>query len=148
MNTQAQSSLNFRTERRSKSRDRLILLAAVTTAILEVGQCKSGHIQLAQIKDSSQAGKLAHSDSVENHELETPADHYSRRQSGWMNQKLCWSLKEAGERCGVSYITLYRAACRGDLKIIKGFGRMMVSESELSRFVANMTEYLPRKRRR
>ncbi len=53
-----------------------------------------------------------------------------------------------GERCGVSYLTLYRAACRGDLKIIKGFGRMMVSESELSRFVASMTEYLPRKRKR
>jgi len=124
-------------------------VAAVMTAILEVGEGKSGgHIQVAEIKESSQAGKLAHSDSVENHELKTPVDHYSRRQSGWMNQKLCWSLKEAGERCGVSYITLYRAACRGDLKIIKGFGRMMVSESELSRFVANMTEYLPRKRKR
>jgi hypothetical protein len=124
-------------------------VAAVTTAILEVGKGKLGeHIQAAEIKESSQAGKLAHSDSVENHELEAPADHSSRRQSGWMNEKLCWSLKEAGERCVVSYITLYRAACRSDLKIIKGFGRMMVSESELSRFVANMTEYLPRKRKR
>jgi hypothetical protein len=49
---------------------------------------------------------------------------------------------------GVSYHTLYRAVCRGDLKIIKGFGRMMVSDSELARFVANVTEYLPKKRQR
>jgi hypothetical protein len=122
-------------------------VAAVTTSILEVGKGKSGeHIQLAQIKESSQAGKLAHSDYVEKDELEAPADHPPRNQSSSMDQKLCWSLKEAGKRCGVSYITLYRAACRGDLKIMKGFGRMMVSESELSRFVANLTEYLPRKR--
>src|SRR5438309_11128923 len=69
-----------------------------------------------------------------------------RSQSSSMNQKLCWSLKEACKRCGISYLTLYRAACRGDLKSNKGCGRMMVSESELSRFTANVTEYLPRKR--
>jgi hypothetical protein len=51
-------------------------VAAVTTSILEVGKGKSGeHIQLAQIKESSQAGKLAHSDYVEKDELEAPADH-------------------------------------------------------------------------
>ena len=62
-------------------------VAAVTTAILEVGKGKLGeHIQAAEIKESSQAGKLAHSDSVENHEFEAPADHSSRRQSRWMNQ--------------------------------------------------------------
>ncbi len=124
-------------------------MAVVTTVILEVGKGKSSeHLQEGEPKGSSQAGKLAHGDSVENHELEAPADHPSRSQPGWMNQWLCWSLKEAAERCGVSYHTLYRAACRGDLKIIKGFGRMMVSESELPRFVANVTEYLPRKRKR
>jgi hypothetical protein len=57
-------------------------------------------------------------DSIENHELEALADRLSRSQPGWMNRKLCWSLKEAAERRGVSYHTLYRAACRGDLKII------------------------------
>ena len=124
-------------------------VAAVTTAILEVSKGTSGErIQEGEPKGSSQAGKLAHGDSVENHEVESSADHPSRSQSGSMSQKLCWSLKEAAERCGVSYHTLYRAACRGDLKIIKGFGRMMVSESELPRFVANVTEYLPRKRKR
>jgi hypothetical protein len=47
-----------------------------------------------------------------------------------------------------SVITPFIGQCRGDLKIIKGFGRMMVSESELSRLVANVKEYLPRKRKR
>jgi hypothetical protein len=42
---------------------------------------------------------------------------------------------------------MYRAVCRGDLKIIKGFGRMMVPDSELPRFVGDVTEYLPRKRK-
>jgi hypothetical protein len=141
--------LKFQDGTAIKIRGSADFVAAVTTAILEVSNEKSGeHIQKAEPKVSSQIGKLAYGDSVENHELEAPADHSPSRQPGWMNQKLCWSLKEAGERCGVSYLTLYRAACRGDLRIIKGFGRMMVSESELSRFAANVTEYLPRKRRK
>jgi Helix-turn-helix domain len=102
--------------------------------ILEVSKERaSDQVEEGEPKESSRAGKLAHVDSVENRELE--AGHSSRSQSGWMNQRVCWSLKEAAERCGVSYHTLYRAACRGDLKIIKIFGRMMVSESELPRFV-------------
>jgi hypothetical protein len=100
------------------------------------------------LRESSQAIKWTHGDSLENQELAAPADHPPKNQSDAMNQRLCWSLKEAAERCGVSYSTLYRAACRGDLKIIKGFGRMMVSESELPRFVANVTKYSPRKRKR
>jgi hypothetical protein len=57
-------------------------------------------------------------------------------------------MLEAAERCGVSYRALYRAVCRGDLKIIKSFGRMMMSHSELPRFVAKVTEYLPKTRKR
>jgi hypothetical protein len=116
--------------------------------ILEISTEKSRDlVEVGEPKQSPQAEKLVQ-DSIENHEMEAPADLPIRSQPSWTNQRLCWSLKEAGERCGVSYLTLYRSACRGDLKIIKGFGRMMVSESELSRFVANMTEYLPRKRKR
>ena len=90
------------------------------------------------LRESSQASKSTNGDFLENHKLEAPAAP---------PPKLCWSLKEAAERCGVSYHTLYRAACRGDLKIIKGFGRIMVPESELPRFVGNVTEYLPTKRK-
>jgi hypothetical protein len=124
-------------------------VAAVSTAILKVSKEKaSDRAKEGEPKQFPKAGILADGDSVESHEMEAPADHPSRSKPGWMNQRLCWSLKEAAERCGVSYQTLYRAACRGDLKIIKGFGRMMVSDSELPRFVANATEYLPRRRKR
>lgn len=59
------------------------------------------------------------------------------------NNRLAWTLKDAAARCGVSYWTLYRAACRGDLHVIKGFGRMMVTESELNRFLGVAVEYTP-----
>ena len=55
-------------------------VAAVTTAILEVGKGKSGeHIQEIGPKESSQAGKLTHGDSVEKDKLEAPADHSPKK---------------------------------------------------------------------
>jgi hypothetical protein len=54
------------------------------------------------LRESYEAGEFAHSDSVVNHELKAPADPSPKNQSGLMNQRLCWSLKEAAERCGVS----------------------------------------------
>jgi hypothetical protein len=95
------------------------------------------------LREWCQGGKSSPGNS-----LGTPDGCPARSGSERTNQRQCWSLKEAAERCGVSYHTLYRAVCRGDLKIIKGFGRMMVSDSELARFVANVTEYLPKKRQR
>ena len=38
-----------------------------------------------------------------------------------------FSLREIAEKCGVSYSVIWRAAARGDLKVLKGFGRTMVS---------------------
>ena len=67
----------------------------------------------------------------------------SRRKVMQSNQRLAWTLKDAAARCGVSYWTLYRAACRGDLHVIKGFGRMMVAESELNRFLGVCGEHTP-----
>ena len=58
-------------------------------------------------------------------------------------------LGEAAAFCGVSYHTPYRAACREDLKVLAGMGRMMVSEAELNRFLnqTKMRTPKPRKRR-
>jgi helix-turn-helix protein len=122
-------------------------VAAVSTAILEVSKESSDRAEEGEPKQFPEAGKLVYGDSVESHELEAPADHPSRSRPGWMNQRLCWSLREAAERYSVSYQTMYRAVCRGDLKIIKGFGRIMVSDSELRRFIANVAEYSLRKRK-
>jgi hypothetical protein len=71
------------------------------------------------LRESSQVGRSTNGDSLERLEPEAPAFDSPRSQPGRINQRLCWSLKEAAERCGVSYNILYRAACRGDLKIIQ-----------------------------
>jgi len=61
--------------------------------------------------------------------------------------RLAYTLAEAAPMCGVSYVTLYRAACRGDLRVLSGFGRMMVSAAELERFLGKSKEYQPRARK-
>jgi hypothetical protein len=61
-------------------------------------------------------------------------------------QRRAFTLEEAAAVCGVSYHTLYRAVCRGDLQIVTGFGRMMISDKELDRFLGKSAEYKPRKR--
>jgi predicted site-specific integrase-resolvase len=61
-----------------------------------------------------------------------PANPASRR---------AYSLAEAADMCGVSYHTIYRAVCRGHLKVLTGFGRLMVSDQELNRFLSKAEEY-------
>jgi predicted site-specific integrase-resolvase len=62
-------------------------------------------------------------------------------------QKRAFTLEQAAAICGVSYHTLYRAVCRGNLQIVTGFGRMMISDKELDRFLGKSAEYKPRRRR-
>jgi hypothetical protein len=57
-----------------------------------------------------------------------------------------YSLKQAAKKCGVSYSALWRAACRGDIKVLKGFGRLMVSAAELKRFLSQTETYNGRRR--
>jgi rRNA maturation protein Nop10 len=57
-----------------------------------------------------------------------------------------YSLKEAAKKCGVSYNALWRAACRGDIKVLKGFGRIMVSAAELKRFLSQTETYNGKRR--
>jgi helix-turn-helix protein len=62
-------------------------------------------------------------------------------------QRRAFTLDAAAAICGVSYHTLYRAICRGHLRALTGFGRMMVSDRELDRFLGKTSEYKPRKGR-
>lgn len=64
------------------------------------------------------------------------------------DQRRAFTLDKAAAICGVSYHTLYRAICRGDLRVLTGFGRMMVSDKELERFLGKTEEYKPRKQRK
>jgi hypothetical protein len=63
-------------------------------------------------------------------------------------ERRAFTLSEAAALCGVCYQTLYRAAVRGDLKVLTGFGRMMVSDQELNRFLGRAEVYRPTKRRK
>jgi hypothetical protein len=55
-----------------------------------------------------------------------------------------YTLREAAQAVHRSYFTLYRAVCRGDLKVLKGFGRLAVSEAELNRFLGEVMDHVPR----
>ena len=59
-----------------------------------------------------------------------------------------FTLAEAAPQCGASYSTLWRAASRGDLKILADMGRMMISEAELNRFLSQTKTHTPKPRRR
>jgi hypothetical protein len=63
-------------------------------------------------------------------------------------ERRAFTLSEAAALCGVCYQTIYRAAVRGDLKVLTGFGRMMVSAQELDRFLSKAQVYRPTRRKR
>ena len=56
-----------------------------------------------------------------------------------------YTLRQAAGELGVTYISLWRAAARGDLKVLKGFPRLAVSTAELERFLSSNTEYCPKR---
>jgi hypothetical protein len=57
------------------------------------------------------------------------------------DDRRAYSLREVAEKCGVSYSVLWRAAARGDIKVLKGFGRIMISGEELKRFLSKSEVY-------
>jgi hypothetical protein len=59
-----------------------------------------------------------------------------------------YTLREAAQAVHRSYFTLYRAVCRGDLKVLKGFGRLAVSEAELNRFLGEVMDHVPQSKTR
>jgi len=59
-----------------------------------------------------------------------------------------YTLRQAADELGVTYVSLWRAAARGDLKVLKGFPRLAISAAELERFLSSNTEYSPRRRRK
>jgi excisionase family DNA binding protein len=47
-----------------------------------------------------------------------------------------FTVAEVASQCGVARDSIYRAIYRGQLKRLAGFGRFMISESELQRFLS------------
>jgi hypothetical protein len=66
---------------------------------------------------------------------------------GEYEKRRVYTLKQAAYEMGVTYVSLWRAAARGDLKVLKGFPRLAISAAELERFLSSNTEYSPRRRR-
>jgi hypothetical protein len=62
-------------------------------------------------------------------------------------QRRVYTLRQAANELGVTYVSLWRAAARGDLKVLKGFPRLAVSTAELERFLSSNTEYCPKRRK-
>ncbi len=58
--------------------------------------------------------------------------------------KLVFTLQEAAAAIGRPYIALYRAVVRGDLKVLKGFGRLCITTDELNRFLTEQTVHVPK----
>lgn len=59
-------------------------------------------------------------------------------------EKLTFSLRETGERLGVSYDLVYAAVRAGKLNVIAGLREMRVSVMEIQRFVETTTVREPK----
>jgi excisionase family DNA binding protein len=56
------------------------------------------------------------------------------------------SVAESARKLGVSDTLVYRLIGNGQIKVIKGFGRIRVPRTELDKLVQNVGVYTPRKR--
>lgn len=56
-----------------------------------------------------------------------------------------YSLREAGEKIGLSYWPMYRAVIEGRLKPIAGLRATRISDAELQRFLTTTRNRLPKK---
>jgi excisionase family DNA binding protein len=57
-----------------------------------------------------------------------------------------FSVAEAARKLGVSDTMVYRLIGNGQIKVIKGFGRIRVPRTELDKLVQNVGFYTPKKR--
>ena len=57
-----------------------------------------------------------------------------------------FSVAESARKLGVSDTMVYRLIGNGQIKVIKGFGRIRVPRTELDKLVQDVGVYTPRKR--
>jgi excisionase family DNA binding protein len=58
-----------------------------------------------------------------------------------------YTIAEAAQLLGCHKVSVYRRIYAGEIKILKGFGRLIISEAELNRFLGDDEVYTPRHRR-
>ena len=54
-----------------------------------------------------------------------------------------YTIPEVAKMTGVGRVTVYRAIYAGNLKVIKGFGRLMIAADELDRFLGKSVVHRP-----
>lgn len=60
-------------------------------------------------------------------------------------ERKAYTIEEVASLLGVHRVTVYRRLYAGELKVLKGFGRLMVPAGELDKFLNRVVEYTPRR---
>lgn len=60
-------------------------------------------------------------------------------------ERRAYTIEEVAQLMGCNKVTVYRKLYRGELKVLKGFGRLMVPAGELDRYLNQTVEYTPRR---
>jgi excisionase family DNA binding protein len=68
-------------------------------------------------------------------------------ENGLANRR-AFTIVQAAELLGVHKVSVYRRIYSGQIKVLSGFGRLMIPDSELDRFLGKVEVYTPRKRKR
>jgi excisionase family DNA binding protein len=71
----------------------------------------------------------------------------SAKQSDELANQRAYTIAQAAELLGVHKVSVYRRLYSGELKVLKGFGQLMIPATELDRFLNDVTEYTPRRQR-
>jgi excisionase family DNA binding protein len=62
-------------------------------------------------------------------------------------ERRAYTIAQAAELLGVHKVSVYRRLYSGELKVLKGFGQLMIPATELDRFLDDVTKYTPRRQR-
>ena len=71
----------------------------------------------------------------------------STPENGLANRR-AYTIAEAAALLGVHKVSVYRRIYSGEIKVLSGFGRLMIPETELEKFLSQVRVYIPRRRRR
>ena len=71
----------------------------------------------------------------------------STSENGLANRR-AYTIAEAAELLGVHKVSVYRRIYSGEIKVLSGFGRLMIPDTELKRFLGDIRVYVPRRRRK
>ena len=68
-------------------------------------------------------------------------------ENGLANRR-AYTIAAAAGLLGVHKVSVYRRIYSGEIKVLSGFGRLMIPDTELQKFLGNVKVYVPRRRRR